>query len=548
MLGFGLFWTVVLRVPVILNAEDHLDSDLAVDGLTLLDAVHGQWRWHYPGTPYMGILPMLLSYPQAVVWGGNPITLVSGGTVIWVLVVLSTFWLAWRAFGPAVAGWSIVPLVFSSPGTIWLSGRITGGHLLTLVWHTVAFAGLHACLTRGGWLRAAGLGLWCGLGLYLDAMFLFTLAGLVPAAILTWLLAGRSRAGLGLAGVFLAGMVIGLLPREIGRWVDPYDAYPSQFAATFEARAILEHARLLSLVCIPRLIAGIELPDLQQEFPMLSEGMSQTITALLADGTLSPSLSPSLGFLGRIVCGALSLALFATSLVWLALGRASPGDPGRRAVRWGVLGSAGLILAAFLVNRNIYNSDNYRYLIFALTPWSLGFGSLLHDLASSGRAGRWLAGAILLPFVVVMTVTTLSWYRDVRHYLDREFRPSRVAVWPWEKVIVYDPEGEGYVEDGRFASRVDRTVTHVFGPYWEVYRLAFRSGGRVAGIPLPMYPNRFPGWSRGLGAGQGTLMVLQPLMAGWRDALVTVWKAERRDVAELNQIRIVIPSRDSSRR
>ena len=53
----------------------HLDSDLAVDGLTLLDAVNGHWRWHYPGTPYMGILPMLLSYPQALVWGANPITL-----------------------------------------------------------------------------------------------------------------------------------------------------------------------------------------------------------------------------------------------------------------------------------------------------------------------------------------------------------------------------------------------------------------------------------------------------------------------------------------
>ena len=88
-----------------------------------------------------------------------------------------------RTYGLEVAGWAILPLVFSSLGTIWLSGRITGGHLLTLVWHTVAFAGLHACLTRGGWRRAAALGLWCGLGLYLDAMFLFTLAGMVPAGV-----------------------------------------------------------------------------------------------------------------------------------------------------------------------------------------------------------------------------------------------------------------------------------------------------------------------------------------------------------------------------
>ena len=45
-------------------------------------------------------------------------------------------------------------------------------------------------------------------------------------------------------------------------------------------------------------------------------------------------------------------------------------------------------------------------------------------------------------------------------------------------------------------------VTHVFGGYWDVYRLAFLSGKRVIGIPYPMYPNRFPGWSRGLGPGQ----------------------------------------------
>jgi hypothetical protein len=437
-----------------------------------------------------------------------------------------------------------VPLVFSSLGTIWLSGRITGGHLLTLVWHTVAFVGLHACLTRGGWQRAAALGAWCGLGLYLDAMFLFTLAGLVPAALFAWRLGGRSRSGIGLAGVFLAALLVGFLPRVISGRMDPYDAYPSQFAATFEGEAIREHARLLSLVCIPRLIAGIELPDLHREFRALGDGMTETMNAFLVEGTLAPALPA----LGHIVCAALSLALFLTSLVWLALRRSSPGDLGRRAVSGGVLGSAGLITAAFLVNRNIYNSDNYRYLIFALTPWSLGFGSLVHDLASSGRAGRWVAGPVLLPFVVAMTTTAVSWYRDARHYLDREFRPVQVAVRPWDQVIVYAPQGEGSVEDGSFAWRVDPAVTHVFGPYWEVYRLAFRSGGRVVGIPFPMYPNRFPGWSRGLGPSQGTLMVLQPLLVGWRDALVTVWKAARRDPADLNQVRIVIPSRESKRR
>ena len=382
VLGVGLVWTVLIRVPLILNAEDHLDSDLAVDGLTLLDAVNGHWRWHYPGTPYMGILPMLCSYPQALVWGANAVTLVSGGTVIWMVVVAATFWLAWRAFGPAVAGWAIVPLVFSSLGTIWLSGRITGGHLLTLVWHTLAFVGLYACLTRGGWLRSAALGLWCGLGLYLDAMFLFTLAGLVPAALLAWFSGGRSRSGIGLAAVFLIALTFGLLPREIGRRVDPYDAYPSQFEATLERRAVLEHARLLALHCLPRLIAGTEL-SVWEERAIGREHLVDGPLHSVWVRRVQPVLPPSQEWLAVLLLAGLADG---DHPAWCSI-RCGRANPARKAVSRGVVLSALLIVAAFLVNRNIFNSDNYRYSIYLLTPWSLGFGLLMNDLARRGRLG-----------------------------------------------------------------------------------------------------------------------------------------------------------------
>ena len=71
-LGLALAWDVLVRIPLVLNAAAHLDCDLAVDGLTLLEATHGHWRWHYPGTPSMGSIPVLLSWPQAVVWGAEP--------------------------------------------------------------------------------------------------------------------------------------------------------------------------------------------------------------------------------------------------------------------------------------------------------------------------------------------------------------------------------------------------------------------------------------------------------------------------------------------
>ena len=85
----------------------------------------------------------------------------------------------------------------------------------------------------------------------------------------------------------------------------------------------------------------------------------------------------------------LLVAAFLAATVRLARDPASVTDSARKAVSRGTVVSALLIVAAFLVNRNIYNSDNYRYLIFLLTPWSLGFGLVMSDLPSVavGRAG-----------------------------------------------------------------------------------------------------------------------------------------------------------------
>jgi hypothetical protein len=548
MLALGLIWTAAIRVPLILNAEDHLDSDLAVDGLTLLDAVNGHWRWHYPGTPHMSILPMLFSYPQALVYGANPITLVSGGTVIWLLVVVLTFWLAWRAYGPSVAGWAIVPLVFSSLGTIWLSGRITGGHLLTLAWHTLALVGLHACLTHGGWWRAALLGAWCGLGLYLDAMFAITLVGIATAAVIAWLWGSRSRSGLVMAAAFLGGMIVGLLPREIGRRVDPYDAYPAQFSPTFDASAIASHASLLGNECLPRLVAGIGLGK---------NGRSA--------GERHQSFSSSAAGWGAV----LLMVGFAATIVRLASDVARRGDPARRAVGLAPILSSVAIVAAFVVNKNIYNSDNYRYLIFLLTAWSLGFGLCLDDLTRRGLRGRLAGGLMAVLLAVAMTVAAFRWYRDTRQYVDDRGFPSRRAHAAWsELVVLHDRPPPGAPRSSARPERftIPADLTHVFGGYWDVYRLAFRSGRRIAGIPYSMYPNRFPGWSSGLGPGRGKILILRPgeetgsasrpaaelpgarsdrvrsaRAIDWHPAFRTAWQADGRDPSELDRLDVVVP-------
>ena len=60
---------------------------------------------------------------------------------------------------------------------------------------------------------------------------------------------------------------------------------------------------------------------------------------------------------------------------------------------WAHARSALLIACAFLMNRNVYDSDNYRYLIFLLTPWALGFGLILFDLRRRGRLAALLGVA-----------------------------------------------------------------------------------------------------------------------------------------------------------
>jgi hypothetical protein len=549
ILALGLAWTAIIRIPLILNAEDHLDSDLAVDGLTLLDAANGRWRWHYPGTPYMGIVPVLASYPQALMWGANPITLVSGGTVLWGLVVLSTFVLALRAYGPAPASWAIVPLVFSSMGTLWLSGRITGGHLLAAAWHPLAFVGFYVSITRGGWRSAALLGVWCGLGVSIDAMLLLTIAGIAAAASIGWLSASRSRRGIVLAATFLAGLVIGLLPREIGRRLDPYDAYPAQFAATFDPDAVTGHAGLLGLECLPRLFAGTRL--------------EAAVSSPDARGA-SASVSAAGGW------ALLLLVAFATAIARLAVAAVRDEEPARRAIAAGTLLSGVMIVAAFLVNQNIYNSDNYRYLVFLLTPWSLGFGLCLGDLSHRGARGRMAAGMIAVLLAAGMTIAAFRWYRDTRHYLDDRGFPMRREHPPWSELTIL-PDRARKAAPRPAPGRPERytipsDVSHVFGGYWDVYRLSFLSGKRIVGVPYPMYPNRFRGWSGGLGPGRGKILILRPgeesasasrpaaEMPGgrpervrsaraidWRPALATAWAADGRDPTEIERLTVVVP-------
>jgi len=166
----------------------------------------------------------------------------------------------------------------------------------------------------------------------------------------------------------------------------------------------------------------------------------------------------------------------------------------------------------------------------------------------------------------VTTGTAVQWYQNKLHYLDDAWRLVSRPREEWSKPRLWALYGPHGFEN--FASfEIPSDVTHVFGGYWDVYRMAFLSGKRLSGIPYPMYPNRFSQWSHGLGSSQGRLLVMgvriesgtRPQRArrsrgmieelydpasrdNWRAPFSTVWRNDGRDPAEVNRIRVVIPS------
>ncbi|MGC4015839.1 MAG: hypothetical protein QM755_15145 [Luteolibacter sp.] len=418
----------------------------------------------------------------------------SGGVVAHVLIVVAVFGVALRGFGPKVAIGSLVPLTFASTGMLWLSGRITGGHLPVVAWSAAAWWLLLETLRGRGWPFLAALGLWCGLGLYLDSMFVMTLAGMAAASLVTLAVSPAIRQAVAITPARLltlgVGFAIGVTPAYLGRKLEPHDVYNEQFTPSFESPILKKHARILFAECLPRLIAGHRVPGLEADPDPRLLGLDAPVRQATPSAKRFEPIA--------LLTTGLSLGLFALGLLALAWTAVRRSDrPARRVVAAGLLVSTLGVLAGFLVNRNIFNSDNYRYLVLLLIPWSLGLGLLVEAVLSRPSLDRWLGGTLLLAFAALFTADAAAWYRRM-DWIDARLMPVRR---PLDDVTLR------WLGD-------HPDVRAILGGYWDVYRLSFLSEGNVRGVPFAVFPNRFPEWSKDLPEGRPETLIARQTPEG----------------------------------
>ena len=465
----------LIRWPMMVYAYKHLDSDLAVDGLTLRDFVqNGNWRWHYPGTPHIGTLPVLISLPAVALWGEGPASLVFAGIAANILLILAIYLLVNRAYGRVSAILASLVLAAGGLGQVWLSARVTGGHLLSAAW--LAWAWLlwtHLIDTKSlkSW---AGLGLFCAIGIWIDSIFLLGIAGLgLSSVIMAWQLRStipikrRSIQAL----VFTTFLPIGPLISKLG---DGVNVYGSQFEITTDPSALKEHARILLVECLPRLIIGRTLKTGSPEISMTH-------------------LKPA-DYLSSNYALAMVLTMMAVLFIMTWLKLISPLTSKKssktssdslpdwvNALWYGLTFTALLTLSACELNKNIFNADNYRYLVPLIPLLGMTYG-LFSSAGPMLRQRRFLL--ILLTLMLALDVhfwqQTNGFYPSLQTKTDKKLETYTIKD---VVSLLTDPQ------PGSLPA-----ITDTFeADYWETYRALYLAQKPISmGKPFGFFPNRFP--------------------------------------------------------
>jgi hypothetical protein len=465
------FW---LRLPMLVHAQEHLDSDLAVDGLVLREYLRtGKLDGSYPGTPHISTLPVFLSLPATTIWGDSPASLVFAGTAATILMIVPVFLLSRKAYGivPAIIGGFV--LAAGGIGQVWLSSRVTGGHMLAaawLAWLWWLWSKLIHSRSQFAWF---GFGLICAVAFYSDRIFgvglaAIGLATLAAIPVYREQVSGSRR----FAQAFIFGWSFGafsivLLNIAV---IGNMSTYGDQFAITTAPDAILQHIRLLFLECLPRLLLGRLLPD-------GSTGVTFTHPGPISLDSISAK-SP----LVWISLSALMAACVVRSISKNARNRTDAFSTATE-VRWlwpmrvGLWMTAILTFVAFVLNRNIYNSDNYRYLVLLLP----GLGMAAARLSADGSRQS-LRRSFVIAFVLLLTADTVHWQTAVGFRSGFMPSPTKVGSSAASDVDLVDLlKSNPPVIDGDFEA-----------DYWEVYRALYLADLPIdRGQPFGFFPNRF---------------------------------------------------------
>ena len=463
-LGFCLILALFLRWPMMTAAERHLDSDLAVDGLTLRQFVaEGRWRWHYPGTPHIGTAPVLLSLPAVAIWGEEPASLVFAGVAGNLLLIAGVYLLVLRTYGSTPAFFSGLILAAGGLGQVWLSGRVTGGHLLAAAWLAWAWLGWSYLIQSKKIWPWAPFGLFCSLGLWVDSIFLLSLPALGVASLAeAWARRDtiKIQARIKQALVFIAMLPIGPGLLKLG---DGVNVYGAQFELTHDTAVLKQHARLLVLECLPRLVFGRTLKMGSPEIALTHQKPADY---------LSPTAAGAFVWISIFIV--ISLFILVDKID-------SPTKRPINAASWSMslwLGQITIFLLniiAFKFNKNIYNADNYRYLVLLLPT----VGLLCGLLATTGRH-VFLRRLLLATLATFMSTDVILWQSQ------NSLRPS-----PFQSSkLSPGPETNGLVT---LLKNPDSPINGTFeADYWEVYRSLYLARRPVTlGRPFGFFPNRF---------------------------------------------------------
>lgn len=457
-----LILATALRWPMIVRAERHMDSDLAVDGLTLRDLLEdGHWRWHYPGTPHIGTMPVLFSMPAAMFWGGDsPSSLVFAGLICNLLIVAGLFFLVREYCGGTSAIIACLILASGGLGQVWLSSRVTGGHLLAAAWSVWSWFFWTRIVKSQSTKQWFAFGFFCSLGLWNDSLFMLSLMGLGAASLIaSWVLRKEVhiRRRLSQALAFLIILPFWpVLNRNLG---DGYNAYGSQFEITTDPEVLRNHTRLLVLECLPRLLLGRTLKGGTTEIQLTH---------------LKPADWLSSDQAGVVVWVLMAFFLMPILLRLKTAGNATHRNDQSSNAReiwmcvWlGHILTAVATIAAFRFNLHIYNADNYRYLVLLIPMAGMFFG-VLAEIGPTMVLRR-----MILTCLACFLATDVFLWQRANGFRDTNPPPM-------------EPGLQEMLQEGLLQSTFQ-------ADYWEVYRGLYLANRPISqGRPFGFFPDRFP--------------------------------------------------------